>query len=129
MPHSTQPPLTQDRRRHPRVAKNIPVKISSQAGDILTETINVSISGAYCRLSQKLEPMTVLRVQLLLPAPEKTAAKKVSCSGVVVRAEPAGDGANFDTAIFFSSIAPKDIRIIDDFIDSHLEKKNHGQYN
>lgn len=129
MPHSTQSPSTQDRRRHPRVAKNIPVKISSQAGDILTETINLSISGAYCRLNQKLEPMTVLRMQLLLPAPEKAAAKKVSCGGVVVRTEPAADGQCFDTAIFFNSIAPKDIRIIDDFIDSHLEKKNYGQYN
>ena len=131
MPRSTPLPSTKDRRRHPRVARNIPVKISSDAGDILTETISLSCSGAYCRISQRLEPMTVLKIQLLLPmqANDKVTTKKVSCQGVVVRSEAAAGTGSYDTAIFFNTIAPKDNRTIHDFVESAMEKKNYGKYN
>ena len=121
MPH--QSPL-QEKRRHLRVELKIPVKMSSDHGDILTETKNLSCSGAFCRVSQKLDPMTKLRVHLLLPLRKSDSVrpKKITCQGVVVRVQAAGE-EYYDTAIFFSDIAPKDSRAINEFVESMLEGK------
>ena len=131
MPHRSSQPLSHEKRRHPRLESNIPLKISSDHGDILTETQNLSCSGAFCRVSQRLDPMTKLRIHLLLPLrkSEKVRPKKITCQGVVVRVQAAEEGEYFDTAIFFSDIAPKDSRTINDFIESMMEKKDHGQFN
>ena len=125
-------PLPQEKRRYPRVEQRIPVKISSDYGDILTETKNLSCSGAFCRMHQRLEPMTKLRIHLLLPLRknDRVISKKITCHGVVVRVEAVADSEDyFDTAIFFSDIAPKDIRSIDEFIEDVMENKNYGQFN
>ena len=117
-------PSTPEKRRHPRLASKIPVKISGDHGDILTETKNLSCSGTFCRVAQRLEPMTRLKVHLLLPLRKnnKVTTKKITCQGVVVRVQ-AVDGEDFyDTAIFFSDIAPKDSRTINEFVESMMEK-------
>ena len=123
--------MPQEKRRYPRLERNIPVKISSDHGDILTETKNLSCFGAFCRMPQRLEPMTKLKIHLLLPLAQKgkAASKKVTCEGVVVRAADVPDAeGHFDTAIFFNSIAPKEIRSINEFINSMMEKSiQHGQ--
>ncbi|MCK5260521.1 MAG: PilZ domain-containing protein, partial [Candidatus Omnitrophica bacterium] len=79
-----------ERREDPRLENNIPVKICQDGGDIVTETQNVSRSGAYCRVNQYIEPMTKLKIHLLLSFSknEKSVTKKISCEGVVVRSEP-----------------------------------------
>jgi hypothetical protein len=112
-----------EKRRHLRVEFKVPVKISGDHGDILTETKNLSCSGAFCRMDQRLEPMTRLRVYLLLPLQKsnKPATKKVSCQGVVVRTQEAGQ--EFESAIFFNDIAPKDAHTISDFVESKLESR------
>lgn len=131
MPHHSLPPVPQERRRHLRVESNVPLKIASEEGDILTETKNISCSGAFCRIGRRLEPMTKLQVHLLLPLQksDKLMTKKISCQGVVVRVQAAEGQDCYDTAIFFNDIAPKDTLAISDFIDSMLEKKNYGKYN
>ncbi len=131
MPHQAPQLLSQEKRRHLRVEYNIPVKISGDHGDILTETKNLSCSGAFCRMTQRLEPMTKLKVHLLLPLrkTDKATTKKITCQGVVVRTQAAGGQDNYDTAIFFSDIAPKDSRTIDEFVESMLEEKNYGKFN
>jgi hypothetical protein len=131
VPRSTSLPLSHEKRRHPRLERNIPVKISSDHGDILTETQNLSCSGAFCRMAQRLEPMTKLKVHLLLPLrkSDKVTTKKITCQGVVVRVQVADEKEYFDTAIFFSDIAPKDSRTISEFIESTMEKSNNGKFN
>lgn len=131
MPHRASLPLSHEKRRHPRLESNIPVKISSGHGDILTETRNLSCSGAFCRVSLRLEPMTRLKIHLLLPLikNEKVITKKITCQGVVVRVQAIEDGDYYDTAIFFSDIAPKDSRAINEFVESMMEKKNNGKFN
>ena len=126
MPRSTSLPTSQEKRRHLRLERNIPVKISSEQGDILTETKNLSCSGAFCRLTQRLEPMTKLKVHLLLPLRknDKVTTKSINCKAVVVRVQAAQEENYFDTAIFFSDIAPKDSRTINEFIESMMEKPN-----
>lgn len=122
-------PFSQEQRRHPRLEGNIPLKISSDYGEILTETKNLSCSGAFCRVSKRLEPMTKLKVHLLLPLQKKDeiVTKKITCEGVIVRVQDAGE--YYDTAIFFSDIAPKDSRTIHEFVESMMEKKAHGKFN
>ncbi len=123
MPHQVSLPLSQEKRRHLRVECKIPVKISGDHGDILTETKNLSCSGAFCCMTQRLEPMTRLKVYLLLPLrkSDKGTAKKITCQGVVVRTKAAVGQDNYDTAIFFNDIAPKDSRTINEFVERMTE--------
>ena len=118
--------LSQEKRRHLRVDYNLPVKISSDQGDILTETKNLSCSGAFCRMSKRLDPMTKLKVLLLLPLRKsnKVTTKKITCQGVVVRTQSVVGQEYYDTAIFFSDIAPKDTRIIHEFVESMIQNNN-----
>ena len=75
--------------------------------------------------------MTKLRVHLLLPLrkSDKVTTKKITCQGVIVRVQAAEEEDYYDTAIFFSDIAPKDSRTINEFIESMMENKNYGKYN
>jgi len=135
VPHRSSQPLSQEKRRHLRVEHKIPLKISSDHGEILTETKNLSCSGAYCRVVLRLEPMTKLKVHLLLPLRknDKVTTKKITCQAVVVRAQAVSELSGqeyYDTAIFFSDIAPKDSHTINEFVESMMEKnKNHGKFN
>ena len=61
----------EERRKDPRIKNNIPVKISREDGDVVTETANISRSGAYCRVSEYIEPMTRLKIYLLMPMKKK----------------------------------------------------------
>jgi hypothetical protein len=129
--HQASQSSSQEKRRHLRAAYNVPVKISGEHGDILTETKNLSCSGAYCRMAQRLEPMTKLKVLLLLPLRKnnKVTTKKISCKSVVVRTQEVPGQEYYETAIFFSDIAPKDSHTINEFVESVLEKQNHGKFN
>jgi hypothetical protein len=120
-----------ERRRHPRLDHHVPVKISSEDADIVTETLNLSCSGAFCRINRRLEPMTKLKIHLLLPIRRnnKLETKKISCLGVVVRAQSVPDKDYFDTAIFFSDINPKDSQLIGEFVENLLEERNDGKLN
>ena len=114
---------SQERRRSPRLEHMVPVKLSSGDIDIVTETSNLSSSGVYCRVNAYIEPMTKLKIHLLLPVKKnsRTSTKRISCQGVVVRAESVPDQNYFNAAIFFNDIQPKDIRAISDFIEQMLD--------
>jgi hypothetical protein len=132
VPYRAAQPSSQEKRQHLRVEQNIPLKISSDHGDILTETKNLSCSGAYCRVNQRLEPMTRLKIHLLLPLRKsnKVVTKSITCQGVVIRTQAVSGQEYYDTAIFFSDIAPKDTRTIGEFVESVMrEKINHGELN
>ena len=98
--------------------------------DIVTETQDLSCSGAFCRINKYLTPMTKLKLNLLLPLRKnnKIVPKRIHCEGVVVRTESSTDGEYFYTAIFFSDIAPRDAKIIGEFVDSVINEKtkDHG---
>ena len=136
---SYSPQSGHERRLHPRLEHTVPVKISGGDVDIVTETRDISASGASCRVSAYLAPMTKLKIHLLLPLPAaclpagrgkagvrppganaKTITKRVDCEGVVVRAEAVPEGGYFHTAIFFSDIKPRDIEVLARFVASKL---------
>ncbi len=112
-----------ERRGDPRLDNNIPVKICQEdGGDLVAETQNISRSGVYCRVSKRIEPMTKLKIHLLLSSPEegKKETRKVSCEGVVVRSEPIKDGEGYHLAVFFSDITKRDAEYITDYVDAYL---------
>ena len=117
-----------ERRRSPRAESSIPLKISCEDFDIVTESKNLSSSGAYCTVTQCLEPMTRLKIQLLLPfkAKEKVTAKKISCHGVVVRTQAHAEHKNFDIAIYFNDMHEKDRKLIADHIEHFLKERSEG---
>ena len=114
-----------ERRKDPRADNNIPLKISSEDFDIVTESKNLSCSGAYCLVDKPLEPMTKLKIQLLLPMKQKnkTIVKKISCCGVVVRSQPQEGEKNFSTAIYFNDIKDKDKKVLSQYVDVVLKNK------
>jgi hypothetical protein len=113
-----------ERRRDPRLENNIPVKICRDDGDLVTETQNISRSGAYCRVNQYIAPMTKLKIHLLVSVSKsgKNVTKKISCEGVVVRAEPVPGDEGCRIAIFFSDMARRDGEYITDYVRTCLTK-------
>lgn len=116
-----------ERRKDQRVDNNIPVKICRDGGDIVTETMNVSRSGAYCCVNQSIAPMTRLKIHLLLSSGNgggKSRARKISCEGVVVRCEPAMEDKRYNIAIFFSDITSRDANSLTDYVNGFLSESN-----
>jgi len=59
-------PSFRERREHPRINSNIPVKLSYGDGGSVTETFNISRSGAYCCVKGYMKPMTKLKIHALV---------------------------------------------------------------
>ena len=117
-----------ERRKSQRALAHIPVRIAQEDGDIVTETLNISRSGAYCQVNKRVELMTKLKIQILLPVPARKNQKRsktIHCQGVVVRVEPAAHNGRFDVAIFFNEIAQATRRSINDYVGSCFDR-NHA---
>ncbi len=111
------PHAPRERRRPPRIQRHLPLKIQQDRTFDVTETINLSRSGVYCRLHRSLPEMTRLRIVLSLPAGDGgTPPEYVSCDGVVVRSETHGPG-DHRIAIFFETIPEADKEKLSRFID------------
>ena len=112
-----------ERRKSQRTLAHIPVRIAHEDGDIVTATLNISRSGAYCQVNERVELMTQLKVQILLPARKnQKRSKTIYCQGVVVRVEPSAHNGRFDVAIFFNEIAQRDAESINDYVGSCFEQ-------
>ena len=112
-----------ERRKNIRISKHIPLKLEDTAFDVITETVDVSSSGVYCRVTRNLPLMSKIEVMLLVPGREmESPTKKIRCKGVVVRAEPAilkdADRAHYNIAIFFTDISKRDQKIVEDYVAS-----------
>lgn len=119
------PQQPSERRKYPRLDRNLPLKISCDNFDIVTETKNLSSIGAYCEIDKYLQPLTKLKIILLLPLKSKKAVvtKKISCQGVVVRTEAIPlKNDRYNIAIYFNDIQKKSMNIISDYVNSSLLK-------
>ncbi|MFH1504395.1 MAG: PilZ domain-containing protein [Candidatus Omnitrophota bacterium] len=105
-----------ERRVSPRANKILPIKLSDSEFDILTETKNISDSGAYCSVNKPLEHMTKLNAVILIPIQKnkKKVIKKINCGGVVVRLEHTNDSDEcpYRVAIFFNDIKDSDRKML-----------------
>lgn len=115
--------MIEERRKHLRAKKHLPLKIADRAFDIITETVDISSAGIYCRLTRNLPTMS--RIEVILVVPTKNngkETKKIKCKGVVVRTEPVilkdVEEAHYNTAIFFTEISKKDQKVIESYVGS-----------
>ena len=107
-----------EKRRAPRIKKNIPIKIKNIDFDIVTETKNISCNGAYCQVDRYLAPLTKIKTRILVPSKTKEKHYCIDCEGVVVRVEKNENDLEdqYNVAIYFEQINKSDIAKINRFI-------------
>ena len=105
-----------ERRKYPRIKRVLPLSLEGDRFFLVTETKNVSLSGAYCQVAQPIRESTKLGVTLLIPGEKgkKGDLHEIRCKGVVVRAEKIfrkGGGdvpETFFIAIYFTDVKKND---------------------
>ena len=120
--------MIQERRKHRRAKRHLPLKIADKAFDVITETVDISPAGIYCRATRFLPLMSKIDVMLLVPTKTNgKEAKKIRCKGAVVRTEPViledTDKPHYNIGIFFTDISKKDQRIIESYVNSGITDK------
>ena len=105
----------------------VPVKIQDRDTSIVTKTINITSSGAYCKTDKPLPLLSKVVLTLLIPKPSKKSKgdRKIECKGTVVRTHPVivdGHPQSYDVAIYFDELSPSDSRFISQYIERHLSK-------
>lgn len=123
----TEPKLRSEKRRYPRIKKNVPIKIRHADFDLVTETENISCVGAYCRIDQYVAPLTKIRAKILLPD-KKNRHCCIECEGAVVRIEK--NEHNFEepynVAIYFSTISKANMNKINRFIKERNKERSEA---
>jgi hypothetical protein len=114
-----------EKRRHPRIAKNLPLKLADAKSTFITETKNISRAGAYCKVKEIIPPLTKLAITLFVPSVQSKLNQdhKIKCEGVVVRTEPVVESGAikfYNIAIFFNHIREHDAQIIEKYIEWYL---------
>lgn len=114
-----------ERRKHPRIKDNgISVKLSGDGFDTITQSLDVSASGIYCKINRRIPLMTRVKLVLLLPAKHSLTPTTLDIDGVVVREHAVlneGVVQHYDVAIFFDSLMPKERKLITDYIESKVK--------
>ncbi|MDP8289514.1 MAG: PilZ domain-containing protein [Candidatus Susulua stagnicola] len=114
-----------EKRQSPRVERLLPIKLSISDFDVLTETTNISTSGAYFPVSRPLELMTKLNVILLIPIKKnKTKTiEKVNCTGIIVRCEIVEENIKhpYRAAMYFSDLTDRNRKVLRSYINPFLE--------
>ena len=73
-----------ERRRYPRIKdKDIGVKLSGEGFDTISQSLDVSASGIYCKVKERIPMMTRLQIVLSLPGKSKSSSRKMDIEGVV----------------------------------------------
>lgn len=108
-----------EKRRHPRVAKRIRVR-SRFEGAVELETVDLSIGGLSCTAPLSLPLMTRLALQINLPD-DGGSRKEQSIEGeaVVVRSEPSTSPhePGYRIALFFSRMEESHRRSLVEFLN------------
>lgn len=113
----------QERRKHPRIIKKLPLKVKDGAFDLVTETQNVSLSGACFQVDKFIQPLTKVGLLFLLPMRLKNAkitTRKLNLEGVIVRAEEEKDTkGKFNIAVFFNNMKETDKTNLNRYLLTH----------
>jgi len=112
-----------ERRLHPRIIKELPIKVAANGYDFLTSTRNLSCVGTYCHIDKYIPPFTRVMIRLTLPLRNRKNDKNcsVECKGVLVRTEDEKSGG-FNVAIFFNQISQEQKRKIAEYVNSFISQ-------
>jgi hypothetical protein len=116
---------TPERRKAQRVQASLPITISGGPESAEGRTINISSNGVYFESPRRIETLTKVRLQLLVPVREAGVDKELSVvfDGVVVRVEPEKEDpavARYRIALFFTHVPKASQSVLDGFIKSRL---------
>lgn len=116
-----------ERRKHPRIRdKDIAVKLSGDGFDTITQSLDVSASGIYCKINKHMPLMTRVQVVLSLPGETKSSPHTImNLDGVVVREHAVkkdGRVQHYDVAIFFNTLLPKERDRLTQYIDRKAKR-------
>ena len=105
--------LKNERRKFPRIKdKDISIQIRSEDFHTITQSLDVSASGIYCKVTERIPLMTRLAIVLALPGKNKDSSQiLMNVEGVVVREHPVvrdGEVVHHDVAIFFNNLTPSE---------------------
>jgi len=117
--------LKSERRLHPRIDQQLPLKVAANGFDFSTSTQNISCLGAYCNIDKYVPPFTRVLIKLSLPVAARAASRTipVECHGVIVRTEDAQSGG-FNIAIFFNRITDEQRKKITQYINQFLPQES-----
>lgn len=117
-----------ERREHPRIEQELPLKVVANGYDFSTTTMNVSCVGAYCNVAKYMPPFTRVMVRLSLPVVTENTSKSygLECKGVIVRTEDEKKGG-FNIAIFFNQINSIQRQKITQYVNQFLSPVPSGR--
>lgn len=111
-----------ERRRAPRIPARLAMEIEL-GGKRLggAQSINVSANGIYFSSQTYIEPLTKLRITLVLPkeSPMAGEGRLVRCEGIVVRTEPDSplrEQGSYEIACYFTDVREEDREILESYI-------------
>lgn len=113
--------IKSEKRLHPRISHQLPLRIAVNGYDFSTSTQNVSCTGAYCCVNKYVPPFTKVAVKMTMPVKANGVVEKytVDCKGVIVRTDDeSADG--FNIAIFFNEITDTQKRKISQYVNQFL---------
>lgn len=117
-----------EKKNGPKAELSIPLKIRDRGTSIITKTISITSSGAYCKTDKPLPLLSKVALTLLMPPCGKKAKKdkRIECKGTVVRTHPVivdGQPQSYDVAIYFDELSESHRRFIAEYIEHHLSRK------
>ena len=113
----------EERRRYPRIQKNIPLKIQKDNFDFVGQTQDISCIGAYCTVNKNIPLFSVISIVLLLPLKKnnKSNVCSVHCKGVIVRNElNPQNNKEYQIAIYFNDLRQSDKVKLSKYVQQHL---------
>lgn len=111
-----------ERRLHPRIARELPIKVAANGYDFLTTTRNLSCVGTYCHIDKYIPPFTRVMIKLSLPM-RGAKNRLVECKGVLVRTEDE-DRGGFNIAIFFNDIKQEQKKKIAEYVNQFISQES-----
>jgi c-di-GMP-binding flagellar brake protein YcgR len=114
-----------ERRKALRVDAALPISISGGPEPAEGKTLNISTNGVYFESPRAIEPLTKVRMELMLPVLEGGTDKEmgVSFDGVVVRTNLDSSDPNvqrYRIAVFFTHVSQASQKVLDGFIKRRL---------
>lgn len=109
-----------ERRKSPRVKHGLPLKISGDGMDFITQTQDIGVNGALFRLEKAVPLMSRMAMTLLVPSHGKIrTTRKILCNGVVVRCEPARAKEapeEYNIAVYFTALKDSDKKVLTKYV-------------
>ena len=112
-----------ERRRAPRVKRQIPLKIKIDDYDAVGLTRDLSCIGAYCTINKYIAPFKIISVIFLLPLKmnHRSIVCNVRCRGVIVRAEKnSHNNQEYNVAIYFNRLKQSDKAKLSQYVKQYL---------